>query len=121
MTVPPGLATLLEERLTAATAALTAAAGDATLCSIGRSGRRHPGVKYPEGQVAALRELRRALADGSQPLAEALARVRRGWAEDLARRAAADPESDWAVYREGGVDALDAIAEAADAGGPSAS
>jgi hypothetical protein len=108
------LSRLVEERLTAATAALAAAAGDATLCSIGRSGRRHPGVKYPEGQVAALRELRRTLSGEPEQPDAVLARVRDSWAKDLARRTAVDPDSDWAVYREGGVDALDALS-----GGPS--
>jgi len=108
------LSQLIEERLSAATATLAAAAGDTTLCSIGRSGRRHPGVKYPEGQVAALRELRRALSGDPEHPDAVLARVRGSWAEDLARRTADDPDSNWAVYREGGVDALDALS-----GGPS--
>ena len=109
MTQAAELSRLIEERLTAATATLAAAAGDATLCSIGRSGRRHPGVKYPEGQVAALRELRRALSGDPEHPDAVLVRVRGSWAEDLARRTADDPDSDWSVYREGGVDALDAL------------
>jgi hypothetical protein len=53
--------------------------------------------------------IRDRVGDPTHP-GDVLARVRGGWAEDLARRAADDPDSDWAVYREGGVDALDALA-----------
>jgi len=79
---------------------LTALAGGASLCAIGRSGESFPAVKYHEGRLAAFGEATRALDRGAdQADVEAL---RDTWAR-LRRDA---PPGEWAAYRAGGADAL---------------
>ena len=91
------------ERLRAAAEAdLAAAAGDLSLCAIGRSGRSFPGVKYHEGRTVALASIARAMGAGTG-LHRAIADVDREFVS-LEALAAADPE--WDAYRQGGLDAL---------------
>lgn len=91
------------ERLRAAAEAdLAAAAGDLSLCAIGRSGRSFPGVKYHEGRTVALASIGRAMGGGTG-LDGAIADVDREFGS-LEALAAADPE--WDAYRQGGLDAL---------------
>ena len=72
-----------------------------SLCAIGKSGRSFPAAKYHEGAVAALAEAMRT--DATVHDLEALvARWRRP-----AGVTADSP--DWIAYREGGVDALEAV------------
>ena len=105
-----------------ATAALTAATGGASLCSVSRSGERVPGVKYPEGRWAAATEARRALRDVTDT--DAARRVVAGlaadWTADLERRRSAGAE-DWVAYRLGGLDALGELTEHLDQSGVAAS
>ena len=98
---------------------MAAATGGASLCSVSRTGEQIPGVKYPEGRWAAMRELARrlrALPQAEGPTEQlglvgaVLAEVRGAWQVDLeARRAAGN--TNWATYRLGGVDALDEIGD----------
>jgi hypothetical protein len=52
-----------------ATRHLTALAGDASMCAIGRSGRSFPAAKYHEGRQAAAGQARRLLRDGGAGIA----------------------------------------------------
>jgi len=103
-----GADAILVRRVEAAAAALDAAAGSSSLCSLSRAGVPIPGIKYPEGAWAALRDVRRAAGDGGG-VAPAAALVRQRWAADLARRAQGGPASDWVAYLTGGVDAIDGL------------
>ncbi len=80
--------------------ALVSAAGGASLCSISRSAGPVPGVKYLEGQLAALRELERAVRRGddlASTVAEALAR----WRTRLEGARQREMGQDWVAYYAG--------------------
>jgi len=92
---------------------LTALAGDASMCAIGRSGRSFPAAKYHEGRQSGAGDVRRALrrwsADGA--LADAVvADVRQRWQQTLDGAQAKGP--DWVAYATGGLDALAEITAA---------
>ena len=91
---------------------MQAATDGASLCSVSRTGEQIPGVKYLEGRWAALRELHRALRRGADP-AQVVAAIRNDWQFDLDQRRNAG-QRNWEVYRLGGVDALDEIADLLD-------
>jgi hypothetical protein len=99
------LARAVEVR-TDAMAHLTALAGNASMCAIGRSGRSFPAAKYHEGRHAAAAQLARALrrSDG-----DAWSGVHREWHQMQAGMASRSP--DWAAYAEGGLDALGQIVD----------
>ena len=107
---------VLDRHIFEAEATLTAAAGSASLCTVSRSGRPMPGVKYPEGAWVALRDVRRALS-ATDGMSAALDEVRQRWAADLARHTDAGSGPDWLSYLTGGLDALDALAESLDSAG----
>ena len=93
-----------------ALAALTQAAGDASLCALSRAGEPHPAVKFHEGAAAALAAVRRALARNPETdPATALTRTRSTWEERNAAAATRGP--DWAAYHAGGVEALERLVE----------
>ena len=114
-----------------ATRHLTALAGDASMCAIGRSGRSFPAAKYHEGRQAAAGQVRRLLrrigADagqgavatalsgagaagvGSDAESAALADVTSEWRQTLDDAASKGP--DWVAYASGGMDALAELAE----------
>ncbi len=88
---------------------LTALAGGASLCAIGRSGESFPAVKYHEGRMAAFREAVRTLErGGGRADIDALS-------DTWTRQRHSAPPGDWAAYRAGGADAL---AELLSEGGP---
>lgn len=112
-----------------ATRHLSALAGDASMCAIGRSGRSFPAAKYHEGRQAAAGQARRVLrgspastagsagSDGlaaegkgaDDSVAQALAGVTSEWRQMLASAEAKGP--DWVAYATGGLDALAEISE----------
>ena len=113
-----------------ATTHLTALAGDASMCAIGRSGRSFPAAKYHEGRQAAAGQARRLLrnspggtsagspAGSASPsemdgaggsVAAALAGVTSNWQQMLADAEAKGP--DWVAYATGGLDALAEISD----------
>jgi hypothetical protein len=101
----------LGEALARASASLDAAAGSSSLCSLSRSGVPMPGIKYPEGAWAALREVKRAGRAGGD-LAERASAVRAKWQADLASHEQRGSGPDWIAYLTGGVDALDGLLDA---------
>ena len=115
--MPSALAAEVDRRLGAVEAELTAAAGGASLCSISRSGGGSvPTVKYLEGRMAALLELRRTVRRTSDDGADPVAAARTEWTtalEDLRRR---DAGPDWLAYRAGGVDELNELGPAREEG-----
>jgi hypothetical protein len=100
--------TVLSGHVDAAERALDAAAGSSSLCSLSRAGIAIPGIKYPEGAWAALREVKRATG-GQGDVAVATAQVRQRWAADLALHQERSSGSDWVSYLTGGVDAIDGL------------
>jgi hypothetical protein len=88
-----------------ALARLTELAAGRSMCVVGRSGQSFPAAKYHEGAVAALSDLRRALASGGDP-STTLATVRERWTE---RSRASTLGEDWAAYNAGARDALAGI------------
>ncbi|PFG38990.1 hypothetical protein ATJ97_1484 [Georgenia soli] len=115
------LASLVLARRRDAVQRLTAAAGSSSLCTLSRSGTPRPAVKYLEGTVAALSDVRRALrdrpGDAEPATTDAAARAsideaRERW---LARRGrSAASSSDWQAYLDGAVDALDELVATAE-------
>ncbi|MEJ2577533.1 MAG: hypothetical protein P8Z68_00370 [Kineosporiaceae bacterium] len=105
---------LLRDHLSRAEASLTDLAGNRSMCSIARSGESVPAVKYAEGALSALSELRRNARragvlddpDGFATLTEAL---RRAWKERAASMAGSG--RDWTAYLSGGDDALTVLAD----------
>ena len=92
---------------------LTALAGDASMCAIGRSGRSFPAAKYHEGRQSGAGDVRRALrrapADAA-PADAVVADVRQRWQQTLDGAHAKGP--DWVAYATGGLDALAEITAA---------
>ncbi len=97
----------LAERRERVEQALTSAAGGASLCSISRSAGPVPGVKYLEGQMAALMELERA-ARRSGDLVSAPAEILDQWNARLDGARLRGMSPDWIAYYAGGVDELTA-------------
>lgn len=100
------LAVALDARIDQAAAALDAAAGSSSLCTLSRAGVPMPGIKYPEGVWSALREVAREVRSSGEPCSAARA-VRERWGRDLAVHAARGSGPDWIAYLTGGVDSLD--------------
>lgn len=98
-------ADLLESRLTALEAELTAAVGSESLCAISRTAGSVPAAKYLEGRLAALMALRRSVRGGND-LAASLAALGAEWRRGLENVMARDAGPDWRAYRAGGVDEL---------------
>ena len=93
-----------------ATKHLTALAGDASMCAIGRSGRSFPAAKYHEGRQSAASQVRRALRSGTPVTASVVVTtVRADWEQMLAGAPSKGP--DWLAYATGGLDALAEITE----------
>lgn len=111
VTVVIDLESRLADALARASAALDAAAGSASLCSLSRSGVPMPGIKYPEGAWAALREVQRAVRSGGDVAGHADV-IREKWRADLASHEQRGSGPDWIAYLTGGVDALDSLLEA---------
>jgi hypothetical protein len=97
----------LAERRERVEQALTSAAGGASLCSISRSAGPVPGVKYLEGQMAALMELERAVRRGDDLLSTP-ADILDHWRARLDGARQRGMSADWIAYYAGGVDELTA-------------
>jgi hypothetical protein len=103
----------VERHLRRAEGALTTVTGGKAVCTIGWTAQARPAVKYREGAVSALAELRRHLRRDGIPdtitdLIQALDRLQARWRTRTADMAAAGAE--WEAYFRGGLDALDALA-----------
>jgi hypothetical protein len=103
----------LQARITDVGEHLAQISGDASLCTMSRSGEPAPAVKYHEGQWAALREVAKRVKAGGELATEAVA-ARERWSLDLARLVERGAGRDWVSYRTGGVDALDELLTASD-------
>ena len=105
-TVSPAL-DAVDERLLELTGQLGSAAGDASLCQISRSTGPVDGVKYLEGRVAVLSELKRAARRRPDlPLASVADPILRQWRSDLGLQQERGATKGWVAYRAGGVDEL---------------
>jgi hypothetical protein len=98
----------LQARIAEAGEHLARISGDASLCTMSRSGQPAPAVKYHEGQWAALREVAKRVRAGGDVTAETAA-ARGRWAADLDRLTERGAGRDWIAYRTGGLDALDEL------------
>ena len=97
----------LAERRESVEQALILAAGGASLCSISRSAGPVPGVKYLEGQLAALMELERAVRRGGDLVSTPTEMLDR-WSTRLDGARQREMGADWIAYYAGGVDELTA-------------
>jgi hypothetical protein len=98
----------LDRHLERASSALDAAAGTSSLCSLSRAGVPMPGLKYPEGAWAALREVKRRARSGADVSVSA-SEVLERWRADLVSHEQRGSGPDWIAYLTGGVDAVDAL------------
>jgi len=98
-----------------ALAALAAATGGTSLCSLSRAGSPVPAVKYHEGAASALAEARRAVRNvpespgAVRETRAALGAIRARWRAQSATPGRAGPG--WAGYLAGGLDALDQLVD----------
>ncbi|MCK6210764.1 hypothetical protein KZX45_09445 [Georgenia sp. EYE_87] len=112
------LAELVRARRQVAVERLTAAAGNASLCTLSRSGEPRPTVKYLEGAVSALSDVQRTLRGPAHDpaagpaAAAAVSAVRERWVARRGQSAASSPA--WQAYLDGAVDELDELAAAVD-------
>jgi len=97
----------LVERRERVEQALTSAAGGASLCSISRSAGPVPGIKYLEGQMAALMEVERAARRGDDRVSTP-AEIQVRWSARLDDARQRGMGADWIAYYAGGVDELTA-------------
>lgn len=93
--------TIIRELLADAMSAMEQASGGASVCSFTKAGVAVPGLKYAEGQWAALRALK---SQGATP--RAALELAAEWQEQLAKLQLRDAGSDWLAYSAGGLDAL---------------
>ncbi len=115
------IADLIARRLTAVEDDLRAATGGASLCAVSRSGGGQvPLVKYLEGRMAVLLELRRELHRAGPEGSPAIGRLAATWQAELDRVRQGGFGPDWLAYRSGGVDELDALSRELDPGRPEA-
>ncbi|WP_324651170.1 hypothetical protein [Georgenia sp. H159] len=109
--MPLTLSQAVEARRDEALAQLSTATGDASLCAVSRSGTPRPAMKYHEGAVAALTDVRRRLGESAEPADAAVGRVRERW-EARRDQAAVSASPTWQAYLDGAVDALDGLPRA---------
>ncbi|MBW7885822.1 MAG: hypothetical protein H3C34_24960 [Caldilineaceae bacterium] len=104
----------LDDRLQRVEREFTIHAGGKTTCQLHKSAETTDRLKYDEGQLVALHNIRRALQqieawhpDTAQTLVED---ERARWDRMLnTYRAAARPAPAWLAYSQGGLDALEAL------------
>lgn len=112
MATTPNLLQRLDAAIAAVQASLARQMGDATACQLHKDGRVTGGLKYDEGRLVALSNLRRSLRRQTFPtqtaLEAVLAEERTEWQELLARhQGAVKPSLPWVAYAQGGLDAVD--------------
>jgi hypothetical protein len=106
----------LREREAAAVARLTAAAAGQSLCVVSRRGDAASPLKYHEGAVAALAQVRRSVRsiapEGSDEDQHrlAVARIHDTWLAQSQSPARTSPG--WESYLNGGLDALEQLSSA---------
>ena len=100
----------LDARLAALMPQLATTAGEASLCMISRSTGPVDGVKYLEGRMAVLSELKRAVRrEPAAALAVVADPIARQWRTDLELQRERGAVRGWVAYRAGGVDELDEL------------
>jgi hypothetical protein len=89
--------------------------GGMGLCQLQKDGRITGGLKYCEGQMAALYGAKKILmnpAPASEAIRLFIGALRDEWRRELANhQQKARPSMQWTAYWQGGVDALEAILE----------
>jgi hypothetical protein len=101
---------LLEERFDRVGTELRVATAGASLCSVSKVAGSVPTVKYLEGRMAVLLQLRRRAAAVDEAL-NAVNDLVAEWTGELERVQEAGFGSDWRAYRAGGVDELGELSE----------
>ena len=91
-----------------------AAAGGGAVCTFTKAGIPVPGIKYAEGQWAALREVAQLALTSGVGFAEAAAATSSAWVDSLKQLTASGAGPDWIAYRNGGVDSLAELSKSAD-------
>lgn len=95
----------LEAQIEIEATAMTGELGPDSVCTVHKDGRVTGGLKYHEGRMSALAELRRLWRTG-EPDDAALAEVERRWEEEFTRRSNGPSSPLWVSYATGGVDAV---------------
>ncbi len=110
-------AAALQRRLAEVERQLVEAAGGASLCAISRSGGQVDGVKYLEGRLAALLQLRRVSRRGERDPDAALQEALAEWTTQLDQARSGSFGRGWLAYRAGGVDELTELGSPVDGSG----
>lgn len=108
------LNTILERAIAAAECQMRDELGSATACQIHKDGRVTGGLKYAEGRLVVLNDLRRQLRSSAvnslEEISAALKAELARWRGNLvAQRARKQPAMPWLAYAQGGVDALEEL------------
>lgn len=101
--------TIIEQHRQRVLEDLTSASGDASLCSISKSAGPVPGIKYLEGRMAAVMEIRRSTSRGADAVS-AVADAHTTWSRRLHDAERNAMSRDWTAYYAGGVDQLAELA-----------
>lgn len=98
--------TWLEEEIVLAGEAMSQELGEGSVCTVHKDGRVTGGLKYQEGRMIALADVRRALVRGERETV-ALNVAEKRWSAEFERRRSSSPSSPmWVSYATGGLDAV---------------
>ena len=105
--------TWLDSEIETAAHAITTETGGSSVCRVHKDGRVTGGLKYQEGRLVALNEVRRlAHRSASTDLAGALDDLEGHWTAELdVRRTAEHASPPWVAYATGGVEAIELATE----------
>ena len=103
--------TWLDSEIEATAHAITTETGGSSVCRVHKDGRVTGGLKYHEGRLVALNEVRR-LAHRAHDLPTALDDLEDHWTAELdVRRTAEHASPPWVAYATGGVEAIELATE----------
>lgn len=101
----PSLHDKLNRMIANAVHTMTQLSGGVSVCKFTKTGQAVPGIKYAEGQWAALRALQRELKTGVDPKS-AIVAGNKHWQDKLAESIEHSASSDWQAYHRGAADAV---------------
>lgn len=96
----------LESQIELAARTMSQELGGDSVCTIHKDGRVTGGLKYQEGRMSALAEVRRRLRQ-TLSFGQAIDEAEASWLAEFERRKSSQPPSPlWASYATGGLDAV---------------
>lgn len=107
----------LRQHMAEAEHAMSSQLGEGSACQVHKDGRVTGGMKYAEGKLIALNDLRRKLGAATEMddvvLREILDAELARWQRGLeSQRRRPKPAMPWLAYYQGGIDALEALRQA---------